>query len=132
MIYSIMKQVFSIKILLIFAGIFIISSGFSQVSEIAKPGDPFQNPVILSHYTVAELQSVTPKKLAAINYYYTESFILDSISCSECRPFNRTTFDVSQFEQFRKQSERYVRTYSKYGYKLTLLSKDEMQYESIR
>lgn len=127
-----MKQFFSIKILHLLLGMFVFSNGFSQGTPVLKPSDPFQNPVILSHYTLAELQSVVPQKLTAINYYYTESFILDSIECSQCRPFNRASFDVSQFEQFRKQSERYVRIYSKYGYKLTLLSRDEMQYEPVR
>ncbi len=132
MTYSIMKQFFSFKILLILLGMFVFSNGFSQGTAVVKPCDPFLNPVILSHYTLAELQSVIPKKLTAINYYYTESFILDSIACNQCRTFNKATFDVSQFEQFRKQSERYVRIYTKYGYKLTLLSKDEMLYEPVR
>lgn len=127
-----MKRIFSIRILFLFIGIFFISSGFSQVTTVAKTADPFQNPVILSHYTVAELQSVSPKKLLAINYYYTESFIIEMVTCSDCVPYDKHTFDIAQLEHFRKKSERYVRENPKCAYKVTLLSKDEMLYECIR
>jgi hypothetical protein len=112
--------------------LFLASVACGQTQEQPEGKDPFNNPVILSHYTVTDLQQVSVKKLKAINYYYTQSFILDSISCNECRPFDPENFDVSLFEQFRKQSERYTREYTKYGYRLTLLSRDELLYEPVR
>jgi hypothetical protein len=118
---------------LIFFIIFLLAELFSygQVSS-PKTISPFNNPVILKHYSLTDLQQVSPKKLAAIDYYYTHSFILDSIACNECRLFDKKNFDVSEFEQFRKENERYVREYTKYGYRLTLLSRDEMLYPPVR
>jgi hypothetical protein len=118
-----------------FLVVFLLSSAITSVAQTtpqAVAKDPFTNPVILSHYTLAELQQLSVKKLKSITYYYTQSYILDSISCTDCRVFDRVHFDVSQFEQFRKQNERYVREYSKYGYRLTLLSRDELLYEPVR
>lgn len=122
------ENFFSTLLLILFLKLFANAQG--PVQTIVK--DPINNPVILSHYTVSDLQQVSVQKLAAIYYYYTQSFILDSIGCSECRAFDPVHFDVSQFEQFRKQNERYVREYSKYGYRLTLLSRDELQYAPVR
>ncbi|MDF2436517.1 MAG: hypothetical protein K0Q95_893 [Bacteroidota bacterium] len=106
--------------------------GYAQGPNPSVVNNTFTNPIILSHYSLAELQALSAKKIASINYYYTESFILDSIACNECRPFEPEKFDVSQFEQFRQQSTRYIRDYTKYGYRLTLLSRDEMKYPPLR
>jgi hypothetical protein len=107
-----------------------LMSGQGTLQTVVR--DPFSNPVILSHYTASELQQLSPQKLNAITYYYTQSYILDSIACNECRTFDRVHFDVSQFEQFRKQDERFIREYYKYGYRLTLLSRDELEFLPVR
>ena len=49
---------------------FILSTGLSVVS--AKQDNPFQSPVILAHYTSADHQQVSAKKLSAINYFFSE------------------------------------------------------------
>lgn len=117
----------SFKRNIFFVFVIITSFSFAQSSQKKIEKNIFENPVILSHYSLTDLKEISPQKREAIYFYFTQSYILDSIACSECRPFSPETFDVSKFEQFRKQSERYIRTYSKYGFKLTLLSKDELE-----
>jgi hypothetical protein len=127
-----MNQCFSIKILMIFVELFIISSGFSQVATSSKLNDPFQNAVILSHYSTTDLAAIQVSdtvKFNTIEYYYTQSFLLETIACSNCIAFDASKFDVSTYERFRKKSERYTRAYDKYGFKLTLLSIDELTYK---
>lgn len=128
-----MKPIVQSKFYLLFWGFLLISmTSYAQIGgEIAKPEINIENPVILSHYTSEELSNIQISdsvKFATIYYYYTESFIVESISCSECVPFDASLFDVSFYERFRKKSERYTRVYEKYGFKLILLSIDELEY----
>jgi len=112
-----------------------------SLSSLILPGqtsspvsnDPFTNPVILSHYSIQELQDLQlndPVKFTTISYYYTNSYIIQSVNCNECRKFDPASFDVSVFERFRLKSERFERTFTKYGFKLILLSIDELEYKT--
>ncbi|MCD6019861.1 MAG: hypothetical protein K0S53_2982 [Bacteroidetes bacterium] len=94
--------------------------------------NPYQNPVILNHYSVPELQSLQASdtvKYNSIRYYYTSSFIFEPYACNSCNPIAISDFDVSQYEYLRQKSKRYVRHFSKYGFKLTLLSINELTYK---
>ncbi len=65
-------------------------------------------------------------KYNVINYYQTQSFILERYLCASCPKFNSKYFDVMAYESLRQDSTRYFRAYSKYGFKLTLLAKNEL------
>lgn len=94
--------------------------------------NPYQNPIILNHYTVQDLQALEQSdtvKFNSINYYYTASYIFEQSSCTECTPLPASSFDVSQYEYLRLKSKRFTRDFWKYGFKLTLLSIDELTYK---
>ena len=100
-------------------------------AQIPNP-DPFQNPVILQHYTVQDLQSIQQTdsvKYNTIAYYYTQSFIFTNDTTCNCVPLSITDFDISQYEYLRKKSKQYTRYFEKYGFTLTLLSIDELLYK---
>lgn len=104
----------------------------TKAQSTSNKYDAFTNPVILSHYTVAELQQYQlndTAKFNAIVYYYTQSYIVEPFICDVCPPFDPTTFDVSKYEYIRKRSERYTRDFYKYGFKITMLSIDELKYK---
>ena len=94
--------------------------------------DPFNNPVILNHYTVKDLQLLQKTdtvKFKTIAYYYSESFIFEEVECKNCERIHLASFDVSQYEYLRQKNKRYSRTFEKHGFKLTLLSIDELTYK---
>jgi len=98
---------------------------------ISQNNNPYTNPVILSHYTVQQLQQIHASdtaKFNAIVYYYTKSFVVEAVACSDCTPQALNTVDVSLYEVHREPHARYERNYIKRGFKLTLLSADELQY----
>lgn len=68
-------------------------------------------------------------KYNTIIYYYTNSFIIEKISCADCIDVDITLFDVSVYENLRLQNERYTRIVEKFGVKVTLLSVDELVYK---
>jgi len=99
-------------------------------NTVTDLGNPFSNPVILSHYSVQELQQMKVQdsiKFNSIVYYYTESFVVEPIECEYCPEFNKDLFDISKFEHLRKKSIRYQKVFWKQGYKLTLLSTNELK-----
>lgn len=89
--------------------------------------------VLLKHYTAAELDDIRTTdslKYKTLVYYYANSFIIEKFSCTDCVPVNDfSDFDVSKYEKFRKQSERHAIPFAKYGYRLVLLSTDELMYK---
>lgn len=117
----------------IFIVLFLVvcTIGFAQQS-VEKLTDPFRNQVILKHYTVdqlTQLQNTDSIKFNTIVYYYTKTFILIPLECFDCIKPDASKFDVSKFEKYRQQSARYEREFDKYGYKLILLSVDELIYK---
>lgn len=113
---------------------FVRISVFSQTTTAgsSKGIDPYRNPVILSHYSVADLHDIEANdslKFTTIVYYYTQSFFVEKIDCSDCVQQDLSAFDVAPYENLRLKHDRYVRTFEKYGFKLTLLSVDELLYK---
>lgn len=109
----------------------VCTTSFAQVNG-EKLTDPFRNQVILKHYTVdqlTQLQNTDSIKFNTIVYYYTKSFLLIPIECFDCVKPDISKFDVSKYEKYRQQSTRYEREFDKYGYKLILLSVDELIYK---
>lgn len=93
---------------------------------------PFENPVILNHYSIQDLQFLQETdsiKFKSIIYYYTSSFIFEERKCNDCIPVSIDNFDVSQYEYLRQKNSRYTRDFWKYGFKLTLLSINELTYK---
>ena len=93
--------------------------------------DPYQNPVILQHYSVQDLQSLQQTdsvKYNTIIYFYTQSFIFENDTCN-CIPLSVTNFDISQYEYLRKKNKRFTRHFEKYGFTVTFLSIDELVYK---
>jgi hypothetical protein len=140
-----MKKISHIFFLLIFLAVFSNTSngqtifsgqiplGHVNFNPDALLSNPYTNPVILKHYTTQDLQWMKANdsiKFKTISYYYTQSFIAEKIiSCDGCREFDPFTFDVFDYERFRQKSTRYERIWLKYGFKLTLLSIDELTYK---
>lgn len=90
----------------------------------------FQNYAITQHYDsleLADIQQNDTAKFSAISYYYIQSFIFETAECN-CTPPSAETFDVSHYEYLRKKNARSERVFEKYGFKLTLLSINEMPY----
>jgi len=109
----------------------------SQVSAILEFNSElydstFKNPILLSHYTIDELKQLKlddTLKFKTINYYYTKSFIIEKIDCNNCIQKDIKSFDVSKYEYLREKQKRRLKVFSKYGFKLTLLSIDELEYK---
>lgn len=102
--------------------------GRAQTSTV----DPFQHPVILQHYDAAQLatlQQTDSLKFKTIVYYYTQSYIFETVDDNSPTPQAESSFDVSKYEYLRKKDKRYERYFEKYGFKLTLLSIDELVYK---
>jgi hypothetical protein len=90
-----------------------------------------QIPSIARYYTLAQLQELEQHdttELHAVIYYYTHSFIVEPIQCSDCLPFDSTNFDVSKYEYLRLTDQTYIRSFDKYGFKLILLPINAMPY----
>jgi hypothetical protein len=126
-------SLFLINNLFLMRAIFLFILYFSLQTIKSQTGiiDPYQNPVILIHYSVPELQYYQNNdslKFKTIRYYYTESFVFESVPCNSCTPKNLADFDVSEYEYLRLKSKRFNRHFEKYGFKLTLLSIDELIY----
>ncbi|MCE3296079.1 MAG: hypothetical protein K0R65_1793 [Crocinitomicaceae bacterium] len=87
---------------------------------------------IRKHYPETELNEIAaqnPAKMEAIRYYYTRSFILEPLKCEECAHFDIAHFDVSKYEHLRKKDSRFVKEDPKYGFRITLLSTDELEHK---
>ncbi len=94
--------------------------------------NPFENAVILNHYSVQDLQSLQQNdstKFKSIIYYYTSSYIFEEKECNDCTPVSAINFDISEYEYLRQKSTRYTKDFWKYGFKLTLLSINELTYK---
>lgn len=90
------------------------------------------NKVILKHYSfnqLQELKAIDSVKFNTIHYYYKNSFIINTIPCTDCIAFDLSDFDVTWVEKLRKKSNRVEYTFDKYGFKVILLSIDELVYK---
>lgn len=118
--------------------IFILLNGascFAQVPAASSGQTPeysFDKRLLL-HYSeeeLLEMKNSNYQKYLVVEYYYTQSYIIELFSCTDCAPLDVSTFDISKMEEMRKKSERVEFTYNKYGYKLILLSRDELLYKT--
>lgn len=110
--------------------IFLYAFCWFQTEAQTGMNNPFLNPVIRLHYDSLELVNLQQSdsiKLKAIRYYYTSSFLFETTECL-CTPPSPDTFDISQYEYLRKRNVRVERYFEKYGFKLTLLSINELTY----
>jgi hypothetical protein len=84
--------------------------------------------VIIRLYGINEYPSILQDtiKYGKINYYFKHSFILEKVACTDCAKLDVNAFNVLPYESLRKETTRYVRIYDKYGFKLTLLAKNEL------
>jgi hypothetical protein len=95
--------------------------------------DPYQNSVILNHYSVQDLQSIQQTdsiKFKTICYYYTQSFVFEQTECIGCTStITINEFDISQYEYMRLKDKQFTRYFEKYGFKVTFLSIDQLTYK---
>jgi hypothetical protein len=95
--------------------------------------NPYQNSIILNHYSVQDLQSIQQTdsvKFKTICYYYTQSFVFEQTECIGCTStITINEFDISQYEYMRQKNKRFTRYFEKYGFKVTFLSIDELSYK---
>lgn len=121
------------KCLILFFQFFVLFFSKEVMTNTSyENGDPFSNPVLLSHYSLQELQQMKLQdsvKFNSIVYYYTQSFIVEKIKCEECPFFDKELFDISKYEHLRKKNLRYQKVFWKQGFKLILLSVDELKYK---
>lgn len=103
---------------------------FLKTKAQTGSADPFQNYAIRLHYDSLELVSIQQNdssKFNSIRYYYTQSYVFETVECL-CTPPSAATFDISQYEYMRKKNVRVERYFEKYGFKLTLMAINEMPY----
>ena len=121
-----------LKSIVLFVCCFFLAKNSSAQTSSTKYTNPYTNPVILSHYSIQDLQQIENQdsiKFNSIVYYYTQSYLIEPIICDECPVVDINTVDVSQYEYLRKKTERHTRDLYKYGFKITLLSVDELKYK---
>jgi hypothetical protein len=114
------------KLFFLFLFLYFFVPGQSQGTSL----NAFQHYVITQHYDSLELATMQQNdtaKFNAICYYYTQSYIFEIAECN-CTPPSSAMFDISQYEYLRKKNVRSERYFEKYGFKLTLLSVNELQY----
>jgi hypothetical protein len=90
-----------------------------------------QHPAIMKYYTLAQLENLEQLDTAELNsvvYYFTKSFIVEPIQCTECLPFDSASFDITKYEYLRQADQTYIRTFDKYGFKLILFPVSAMPY----
>lgn len=117
---------------IIFLQAFLFSGSSYSQSSVETKHNPFTNQVILSHYSLPELQQLQQTdsiKFKTIVYYYTQSFSVESVICSDCIQTDVNSIDISKFEYLRKKETQYTKDFSKYGFKLTLIATDELEYK---
>jgi hypothetical protein len=103
---------------------------FLQTKAQTNLTDIFQNYAVRLHYDsldLATIQQSDSAKFNAIRYYYTQSYLFETVECL-CTPPSADTFDISQYEYLRKKNVRVERYFEKYGFKLTLMAINELHY----
>lgn len=115
------------SILLFLIYLFVNKPSFSQsIIQI-------DSSVVSLHYSnnqLLDLQQNNPEKYNSIFYYYLNSFIVEELTCNNCdNSIDLKMIDISNYEIFRLKSKRYEREFQKFGFKLILLSIDELEYK---
>lgn len=87
---------------------------------------------LLNHYSEEELslmKTETPDKYTAVVYYYTQSYTIESLECFDCAPLDKSTFDISKYENLRKINEIAVFKNFKQGFTLYLTPINQLEYK---
>jgi hypothetical protein len=107
---------------------FIVTSLFAMKSQTLNSSIDMDS-IIVKNYGWAEYPNIIQDsaKYKLLTYYYTQSFILEN-TCVNCPKRDFDKFDILPFESLRQENTRYIRNYDKYGFKLTLLARSELQF----
>jgi hypothetical protein len=113
--------------------LFALTNISAQIEHSDKQSQTLLYPkALLNHYSKAEIEEIKnldSLKLQSLVYYYTSSFIFEKISCEECLPFESENFDVSEYENRRKEEVNFTFSNYKFGFKVTLISKKDMTFK---
>ena len=85
-------------------------TGWSQSLDIA-----LNNPVIMKYYTAEQLQELAETDTAELNsivYYFTQSFTVEPVECTDCIPFDSAAFDITKWEYLRERDSVYTREFN--------------------
>jgi hypothetical protein len=87
---------------------------------------------MLNDYTVGQLDEIKtqdPDLYIALEYYYTQSYVIEVIDCEECSPIDPATFNIGQWEYLRKREDYRVFVNPKRGFRLTLTPISKLEYK---
>lgn len=101
-----------------------------QTHLFSQNANVFENRIVLKHYTVQDLQQIQANdtlKFLYIKYFYIHSFTLQPVSCNDCPPYMPDLVDVSEYDYLRHDNYRVSYTDSTRGFKITLLSRKELE-----
>jgi hypothetical protein len=87
---------------------------------------------LLNDYTSEQLDEIRvqdPEMYTALNYYYTQSYVLEIVECQECTPVDPATFNIGQWEILRQREDYRIWTNYKRGFKITLIPISKMEYK---
>ncbi|WP_343748247.1 hypothetical protein [Fluviicola sp.] len=76
---------------------------------------------LLAHFTEEQLAQMPQQKLQAVTYYYCESYAIDA---SHAAGFEISSFDVSSYEDLRRESVDFAFT-TEQGVIVTLYAKQK-------
>jgi hypothetical protein len=87
-----------------------------------------------SHYSPEQIASLSPVKIAQINFYYQRSFEVKKgdKACANCTNIDPATLDITRFENQRAADRRVVVFVSTPGWPIVLLSLNELEQEYKR
>ncbi|MGV3632341.1 MAG: hypothetical protein ACO1O6_14125 [Bacteroidota bacterium] len=117
-----------LRLLFLLLGFPLFCHSQITVTDPDLPGSALVS-TLYSDADLNEIANLQPAKLEAIWYYYTQSFILEPLKGDEHIPFDVTHFDISKYEHLRQKDSRRVKEDPKRGFRLTLLSTEELQYK---
>lgn len=89
-------------------------------------------PIIMHYYTAEQLQELAAADTNEFNslvFYFTASFKVEPVECSDCIPFDSAMFDITRFEHLRHQDTVFVREFTKYGFRLTIYPVNSLPYQ---
>jgi hypothetical protein len=107
----------------------LLAVQFSMGAKSQSLDEVRSHRIINKHYTPREVSHMfryLPQKYVYIKQYYMNSFIFESVSCGGCTAVPEYLYDVSEDESLRQLGQRTYIDRSARGYKVTLLSKNEL------
>ena len=123
------------KVLLAFAFCSSMQTSFAQQPNLMGKLTDEPIPIVKKHYTEKEIEEIklkVPVKIKQLNYLYSGSFRIINQEGKQVKT-ESATFDIYNYEKFRKQSERVTFRLTRDGDALELYSRDEVdaQYQII-